>query len=365
MKNDIIPVRIPKEGVSDSSYLVTEILFHDGDLVSSGEVILTVETSKTVLEIVSPASGYVFYNVQEGQDVTVGNICAAVCPSPELPLGYFLGQEGSSDDSPFGLAEGGEPHISSAAMKLIRANGIDVAVFAGKPKVRTEDVKNYLKNRTTSPSLVNIEDDGTPDRMIVIGGGGHAKMCIDMIRQMHRFNIVGIIDEHRALGSRTLGVPVIGRDQDLEKLYNKGILLAVIGLAALGQPQKRKQIYERLTQIGFNIPNLIHPRAVIEPTADIGDGNQIMAGAIVGSEVKLGHNCIVNSGAIISHESILKDNVHVTPGAIIAGSVKIGENTIIGMGASVYLGIEIGDNVVIPNGMDVLLNIPDGMRPKQ
>ena len=149
------------------------------------------------------------------------------------------------------------------------------------------------------------------------------------------------------------------RKSYVQKYFDKGVKYAVIGVGALGNPKLRTKLYNNLCKIGFIIPTLIHPKAIIEPSAKLGEGCQIMAGAIVGSDAIVGDNCILNAGSIVSHDCILKDNVHLTPGSILAGSVTIGQNSIIGMGSSVYIGVTIGKNAVIMNGTSVVRDILD------
>jgi UDP-3-O-[3-hydroxymyristoyl] glucosamine N-acyltransferase len=99
---------------------------------------------------------------------------------------------------------------------------------------------------------------------------------------------------------------------------------------------------------------------MIEPSVAMGVGNQIFAGAVVGSAAKLGDGTIINSGTIVSHDCLIGSHTHFSPGAILAGGVEVGENTLVGMGVTVYLGVRIGSNVVISNGSHIMKDVPDG-----
>jgi len=186
-------------------------------------------------------------------------------------------------------------------------------------------------------------------------------MCIDIINQMKTYKIIGIIDRDIKIGSKVMGIPVIAkdRDEDLKQLYNGGVKLIINGIGAATNHSIREKIYKKLKRIGFFIPNIIHPKASVEPSVSMGEGNQIMANAIVGSDVKIQNNCIINSGAIVSHDSVLENNVHIAPGAILAGRVFVGENSLIGMGSTIYLHIKIGESVIIYNNCSITKNIPD------
>ncbi len=362
---DIIPVMVYKETVSDELYLVVDLSFESGDEVKKREIIGYLETSKSSIEVEAPVPGYVFYNVEEGQEVAVGTVFAAISSHKDIPSNYFekfqhaiqQKQEAQPDSN-----ISSDIRISKVARELIQEHNIDVSVFQGITILRREDVKKYLQSKKTEEKKVDLTHSPILNKntIIIVGGGGHTKICIDILRQTKAYENLRLVSSILQKGSQTLGVPVIGNDNDLEQLYKDGILFAAIGFGALEKIILRQKMYDKLKRIGFVMPNLIHPSAMIEPSATLGDGNQIMAGAIVGSDVKIGNNCIINSGSIVSHDSALKDNVHITPGAILAGTVKVGSNTIVGMSATIYYRVNIGSNVIINNGINIFKDIPDG-----
>ena len=93
----------------------------------------------------------------------------------------------------------------------------------------------------------------------------------------------------------------------------------------------RHTMAEKLKALGFMLPNVIHARAIIEPSCTIGEGNVILAGANIGSKTVIGNNCYINTKTMISHECVIDDGVRVAPGAILAGRIYVGKNTLIGI----------------------------------
>lgn len=363
MSNSITPIVVAKETVSDDSYIVVDIMFENGEIVKKAEIIGSFETSKSIIEIEAPVSGCIHYNVSEGQRISVGTMYAAVSDSAELPEGYFTREELKEKDSAIDLGiETNNIRVSKPVRKLLNQHNIDISVFAGRTILRPEDIHEYLRLNQTdiaSGSAPQIALGDVHNSLVIIGGGGHAKMCIDIIRQMGTYTIAGIVDSGLEPGTKVLGITVVGGTERLTELYENGIRLAVVGFGALQKPSQRQETYAKLKELGFMIPNIIHPSAIIEPSARLGEGNQIMAGAIIGSDAQLGNNNITNSGSIISHDSRLANNVHITPGAILAGEVSVGDNSIIGMGSTIMLQVKIGKNVVVSNGSRVVSNVPD------
>jgi FlaA1/EpsC-like NDP-sugar epimerase len=58
------------------------------------------------------------------------------------------------------------------------------------------------------------------EKIILIGGGGHAHSVIDVIEQENKYEIVGIIDVKENIGKKVLGYEVIACDDDLESSYH-------------------------------------------------------------------------------------------------------------------------------------------------
>ena len=340
---------IEKETASDDYVVVYEINYNDGDFVESGEEVGSVETSKATFEIYAPISGYIYYYVSLLDEIPIGSTFAVVSQEKETiaPPPPKSNNNTNIDNSIL---------ISKKANELIKKHNLDIAIFGNDKLVREADVYEYLIGENSS-ELVNLNFSVLD--IVIYGGGGHGRMCLDILKIENKYNVVGYIDDDPAMILAEY-VKYLGTKNILKKLYEKNLKNIVLGIGFLNNMNKRLKLYDEIRSHGYYIPNIIHTQAVIEPSVKIGDGNQIFAGSIIGSNVVIKNNCIINSGAIISHDCIINDNVHITPGAILGGGVEVRENSIIGMGATILLGVKIGKNVTINNGVSVYKNIPDG-----
>jgi sugar O-acyltransferase (sialic acid O-acetyltransferase NeuD family) len=195
--------------------------------------------------------------------------------------------------------------------------------------------------------------------VIGLGAGGHAKVVIDILRQLGHYELVGLLDPVREYwDDEVLGVPILGDDALLPKLYDKGVRHAFVGLGSSGNVNPRKRLYEKARQTGFEVVEAIHPQTIIAVSADIGDGPTIMAGAIINAATKLGENVIVNTGAIVEHDCRVGDHVHIAPGAHISGGVQIGSCAHVGVGATIIQGVHIGASAIVGAGSVVLHDVP-------
>lgn len=194
------------------------------------------------------------------------------------------------------------------------------------------------------------------DKIILIGGGGHCKSCIDVIEQSGKFQITGIVDLPEKLHHKILDYEIIATDDDLPRLVNeyKNFLIT---LGQIKSPKKRIRIFQTLKASGAKLPVIISPLAYVSKHAKIGDGTIIMHHALINAGAKIGENCIINTKALIEHDAIIGDHCHIATSAIINGGVKVGSGTFFGSNAVCKEYIEIGENAVIGCGAKIIKNI--------
>ena len=198
--------------------------------------------------------------------------------------------------------------------------------------------------------------------VIGLGAGGHARVVIEILRSMKNYEIVGLLDPKSELWQTSvLEVPVLGDDDLLSDLHNQGVCHAFIGVGMLGNAQLRRRLYNKARRQGFNIVSAIHPRAIVSPSTEIGQGITIMPGAIINADVKIGENVIINTGAIIEHDCEIASHVHVATGARLAGTVRVDDGAFIGAGAVIKQSVSIGKHAVVGAGAVVIEDVPDNV----
>jgi len=190
-------------------------------------------------------------------------------------------------------------------------------------------------------------------KIILAGAGGHCKVVIDAIKLAAEFDIYGIVDPAVVKGTKILGVPVLGNDGMLSEIFKDGIKHAFITVGSVGDCTIRKKIYENLKQIGFDLPVIAHPKAVIaaDVVNNIGEGTFIAVSAIVNPGTIIGKNAIINTQASIDHDCKIGDFVHIAPGVTLCGAVEVGDETHIGTGAKVIQCIKIAKRCMIGAGL--------------
>jgi len=201
-------------------------------------------------------------------------------------------------------------------------------------------------------------------KLIIVGGGGHARVLIDLISEFKGYSILGIVDENLEIGSEVLGVPVIARDQDLERIFAEIGCAAVVGVGSVKDNTLRKRIFEKLKFVGFDIPSLVHPAAIIAGNVQLQEGVHVMAGAIVQVDVQVGENTIINTGAQLDHGCQVGSHVHIAPGAVFSGDCKVEDEAFVGVGATVIHGRVLGKGCVVGAGSVVVKDVEEGQLVK-
>ena len=199
----------------------------------------------------------------------------------------------------------------------------------------------------------------TKPRLVLLGAGGHALACIDVIEQHDQYQIAGLVGMPNEINTRHLGHRVIGTDAELSSLFQESPW-AMVAIGQLGFSEVRMKLYQRASALGFQFPTIASPRAYISPHAQIGTGTIVMHGAIVNACATVGNNCIVNSRALVEHGATIEDHCHVATGAVINGDVRLGKGSFVGSGSSVREGIVVGNGCVIGMGLAVRHDLPDG-----
>lgn len=199
-------------------------------------------------------------------------------------------------------------------------------------------------------------DNYSDNNLVIIGGGGHANVIIDILRQQGIFKIVGVVEQKKRVGQYHSDIPIIGDDSQLESLFRQGLHNAAV---AIGDNSLRARLYNNLKAIGFNLINMIHSSAVISPSVRISAGSVIMPGAVLNTNCLIQENVIINTKASLDHDCVVMNHCHIAPGCTLTGRVSIGEGTFIGAGATVIPDVSIGAWSIIGAGSVVVSDIPN------
>lgn len=180
----------------------------------------------------------------------------------------------------------------------------------------------------------------------IYGASGHGLVVADIAKSCGYEDVIFVDD----------GDNEYQTFEEIQK--NKNIPIAF----GIGTNSVRAKLFDKVKNSGFEIATLIHPSAVISPSAKIGVGTVVMPNVVINAKATIGNGVILNSGCIVEHECVIEDFVHISPNVALAGAVKVGKLTHIGIGSNIIQGIIIGNNVIVGGGSIVIRDIDDNQK---
>lgn len=192
------------------------------------------------------------------------------------------------------------------------------------------------------------------DGIVVVGGGGHAKVCIESLLAAGA-RVDYCVGAPGSSGT-CAGVPVLPGDEHLERLAREGYRRA---FPAIGDNARRVRLAGDVRTLGYELVNAVHPRATVSSSARLGAGVAVMAGAVVNAEASIGDLAIINTGATVDHDCVIGLAAHVAPNSALAGNVTIGEGTFMGIGCRAVPERTIGSWSIVGAGAVVVHDLGD------
>lgn len=193
-------------------------------------------------------------------------------------------------------------------------------------------------------------------KLLIVGAGGHGKVVAEAALSTNEWGEVLFLDAKFPRLNELLGYPVIGTIDEAKNFLNE-FRYAVV---AVGDAVARMRLINKLTVLGFRLPVIIHQRAWVSPSANLGEGSVVFSGAVINANASLEMGCIVNTAAIVEHDCCLGAGVHLSPNAALGGECVIGDCSWIGVGANIINGIRIGEGVTVGAGAAVVRSVASG-----
>lgn len=360
-------LQMPRLNANEDEAKIVALPKGEGAQFQKGELLFSVETTKAANDIEAPCKGRVTRVLVALEDMI--EVGAAICEVEvehgedlaEIDFVWAEGAEEAKDE-----ASSGPPRVSTKARQVARDLGIDIdEVESRGGRVRVEDVERHaakvrVRRSAEIADLPALQDSYAADDAVVFGGSGHARAVIDMA-QDSGLNLIGAVDDKVAPGSAVTGdIVVLGAADLLETLRERGLRKAVVGVGGATSNAIRKQIFDKLTALGFELPSIVSRSAHLGIGSTLGPASYLFPGASVGPEVTIGANCIINQNVVVAHDSRIEDDVHLAPNAVIAGHCTVREGATIGMCSTLIYGATVGRGCLVHNNVPVTSDLADG-----
>lgn len=198
------------------------------------------------------------------------------------------------------------------------------------------------------------------EKIVLVGSGQHARVVLYNIKEQGKYEVICMLDSDESkIGQYVEGIKIVDTYDDLEVVSKKYETNKFF--IAFGNMKYRKKVFEHFVNNGWEAVNIIHPNAVVSPSAVIGKGVLIECGCLITPNPVIGDNVVINTGSQVNHDNIVENHVYIASGVVLSGGVTIKENTLLDDGVIVTLGRTVGANSLIGAGGVVTRDIQDGV----
>ena len=348
---------VPTSDVNSDTAIVTVWHVPDRSHVSAGEIVAEVETSKSVLEVVAPESGYLLRCAQEGVEIVLA-----------APLAYLFATSGALDEHAARLnaaaaaasASSNGWHATAPAIRRAAELGVDLASLPGRELVTVKMVEAAGERSAASPPQLPmpLSAPSGVERIALIGAGLGATQVIDILAPDTSRRAVAIVDDDQERWGGLVGdIPVVGGTRQLREHHAEGRFESAVVCISTSVPA-RTRFRELCGELGIPLANAIHPTARICAEVEIGAGNVVCAFCHLGVGTRVGDNNFLSARNSFDHHSVLGSDICTGPGCLTSGLVHIGDRARFGTGIFVEPHVEIGAGVQVASGAVIVSSVP-------
>ena len=153
-------------------------------------------------------------------------------------------------------------------------------------------------------------------------GDGHATVCLRLAQRLG-WECIGRVEQpERLRGVRALGAEAV-----------------VLGVGGRG----RRELAAAVEAAGLALPPLVDPAARCAQQAAIGPGAVVLAGAVLGDDVRVGTAAFVDLGAVLTHDVEIGDGATIGPRAVLSGRTRVGRDAVLGAGVTLLPDAVVGE----------------------
>jgi len=354
------PVLVPTSDVNSETGLLLAWHARDRSKVDAGETIAEIETSKAIIDVPAPESGFILHTASEGTEMRLAEPIARLFADVNELEKYSEHEQRRRAEA----AESG-PRATEPARRRAEELGVDLASIVEDALITVGMVEAAAAATTVMTDLPDpLPGVAAVPRIALFGAGLGAMQVIDILQRAESGIAVAVADDDPACwATEVMGVPVVGGFERFVALFGEGAFdAAVIAIASVAA---RARLREALAANGIPLANAIDPTARIGAGVVFGTGNIVCAFCHFGVETVVGDNNFLSAYNSYDHHNKLGSDVATGPACTTSGLVVIGDRVRLGTGIHVEPRVEIGDDVHVASGSVIVASVPAGHAVKR
>lgn len=324
-------IRVPHETVNDDFVTVVEWHAEQGDRVSSGQTVVSIETSKMVMEVEAEADGFLDIVQGPSAEVGVGDLIGRIAAEAPSANSQPVPSEAPQSEAAVGVAEAPVgAKISKKAQALIDQYGVDAAVFTGAGLVKEADVITFLEKQKAEEPKKPSPAEAAADKQEIV-----ERPKVAQPTGGHKGGLMG--DAAASARERGKSLPSLA--------WNYFWRNWLLGNLVRWAPRGVITMLHRWRGVKMGEGCFIDPTSIVETAypenVTLGNDVRITAGAIIMTHIKAPH--------------YLRESGIVPP---VVKPVVLEDHSFVGVNAVVMPGVTIGKASVVASGAVVLQNVP-------
>lgn len=148
--------------------------------------------------------------------------------------------------------------------------------------------------------------------LLILGAGGFGQMIKETALVLGYEKVVFLDDAAK-------GEDVIGMCCDYVLRHSE----YPAAVAAFGNNKTRLFWTDKLLEEGYEVPAMVHPSAIVSPSATLEPGCFIMQRVVVNTHTRIERAALINSGAVVDHDSVVCAGAHVGLGSVVKANCTI------------------------------------------
>ena len=352
-------IAIPKVDVNTERVLVNKWLVQNFERIEKEALIAIIETSKTAVDVESPASGYFFSDKLAGEFVPITQPLGFIFKTLEECKKYASRVQQEIKKNHRKKTNGAK--ATKKALERAAEYAISIKTIDKKGLITEKDVLNHIRTTNLPAKLhsrpLKRRAKSVTERIMLIGGGRASTQVIEILSFDKQKQVVGILDDTpEKWGTRINGIPVCGPTSLIKKLFDDKAYDAII-IAISTSVIGRERYRSICADLCIPLSNALHPTASISSSVKMGTGNVICAFCHFGNDTVVGDNNFISAYNSYDHHNCIGNNISTGPGCMVSGSVTIGDKVRLGAGIFVEPLLEIGHDVAIASGSIITTSI--------
>lgn len=194
------------------------------------------------------------------------------------------------------------------------------------------------------------------ERVLLVGSSTQALIALDVLEKLGVYDVVGVTTEDKSI-TEFCGLPVLGGNADLPRLFDEGIRSAAIGVGGWTDNRARVGLYRRLKEIGYRLVSPIHPSTIIGRQVEIGEAVTVYASVAIDPQSTIGDNTIIGTNSFVGHETKVGNHVLISGGVMVGGRVTIGDSALLSIGCTIVSGVSVGAGALVAAGAVVVKDV--------